>query len=156
MTAGAAEPVLGRVDVNAEISKLVAGLRKVHREKAPQIDLDIQSALQIRADAGDFLELAGNLIDNACKWCRKNVLVTARASNTAGRGGLQFVGADDGPGIPPGAADGLLQRGTRLDENTPGHGIGLAIVSDIAQSYGGEITIAQSDLGGAEITVVIP
>ncbi|MDH3532082.1 MAG: sensor histidine kinase, partial [Gammaproteobacteria bacterium] len=50
----------------------------------------------------------------------------------------------------------LLQRGTRLDESTPGHGIGLAIVKDIARSYGGQLTIKRSDLGGAAITVSIP
>ncbi len=44
----------------------------------------------------------------------------------------------------------------RLDESTPGHGIGLAIVKDIARSYGGDLTIQVSDLGGAEIKVTIP
>jgi len=155
-TAAAGGPVLGRVDVNAEIRKLADGLRKVHLDKTPEIDLDIQPALQIRADTGDFLELAGNLIDNACKWCGARVVVTARSSRAPGSGGLQLIVADDGPGIPPEAVDRLLQRGARLDESTPGHGIGLAIVSDIAHSYGGKITIAQSDLGGAEVTVIIP
>ena len=61
--------------------------------------------------------------------------------------------SDDGPGIPQDAADALLQRGMRLDESTPGHGIGLAVVKDIAHSYGGQLAIAKSDLGGAEITV---
>jgi two-component system sensor histidine kinase PhoQ len=63
---------------------------------------------------------------------------------------------DDGPGIPEEAADALLERGTRLDEATPGHGIGLAIVRDIAKSYGGTLRIARSALGGASITVDIP
>jgi signal transduction histidine kinase len=64
--------------------------------------------------------------------------------------------ADDGPGIPQDAADALLQRGMRLDESTPGHGIGLAVVKDIAASYGGQLSIKQSKSGGAEITVSIP
>jgi signal transduction histidine kinase len=63
---------------------------------------------------------------------------------------------DDGPGIPEDSVEALLNRGTRLDENTPGHGIGLAIVKDIARSYGGRVTIAKSDLGGAEVVVTIP
>jgi two-component system sensor histidine kinase PhoQ len=64
--------------------------------------------------------------------------------------------SDDGPGIPEDAAAALLQRGMRLDEATPGHGIGLAVVKDIARSYGGQLSIQESKLGGAEITVSIP
>jgi two-component system sensor histidine kinase PhoQ len=64
--------------------------------------------------------------------------------------------ADDGNGIPADAVDALLQRGTRLDETMPGHGIGLAIVAEIARSYGGEISIKRATLGGAEIIVAIP
>ncbi len=64
--------------------------------------------------------------------------------------------SDDGPGIPAEAAEALLQRGMRLDESTPGHGIGLAVVKDIAHSYGGRLAIQTSDLGGAEFMVTIP
>ena len=63
---------------------------------------------------------------------------------------------DDGPGIPEQAAQALLKRGTRLDESTPGHGIGLAIVREIAASYGGTLEIGESRLGGASIRVSIP
>ncbi|MGI9220073.1 MAG: ATP-binding protein [Woeseiaceae bacterium] len=147
---------LVRIDVDAELQKLVAGLAKVHHAKAPNIQLSVSGQSVLRGDAGDFLELAGNLIDNACKWCRSIVVVTATSFNSDVAGGLRLVIADDGPGIPESAADELLQRGTRLDESTPGHGIGLAIVKDIVHSYGGEITIGSSDLGGAEIVVTIP
>jgi len=82
---------------------------------------------------------------------RQNVRVTIRPleeANVAG-GGLRLMVEDDGPGIPEQAADALLKRGMRLDESAPGHGIGLSIVKDIAASYGGEITIAPSELGGS-------
>jgi two-component system sensor histidine kinase PhoQ len=69
---------------------------------------------------------------------------------------MELTVADDGPGIPDDAADALMQRGMRLDETTPGHGIGLAVVKDIAKSYGGKLSIGRSDLGGAAITVSIP
>jgi two-component system sensor histidine kinase PhoQ len=144
-------PRLSRVDIAGELKKLVEGLKKVHHAKAPNIDLTIDSQACMRGDTGDFLELAGNLIDNACKWCDSRVAVTVTAA-----GGMRLTVADDGPGIPADAAEALLQRGTRLDESTPGHGIGLAIVKDIAHSYGGELTIGHSGLGGAEITVSIP
>ncbi len=151
----AVRPALARVDIAGELKKLVEGLKKVHHQKAPNIALTFDSQANMRGDTGDFLELAGNLIDNACKWCTSRVNVTVAAANKT-VGGMRLTVADDGPGIPAEAAEALLLRGTRLDESTPGHGIGLAIVKDIAHSYGGELTIGQSDLGGAEITVSIP
>ena len=106
----------------------------------------------------DVLELAGNLLDNACKWCKRRVAITVEPSSGPQglRGGMRLAVDDDGPGIPEEAAEALLERGTRLDEATPGHGIGLAIVRDIAKSYGGTLTIGRSSLGGAKITVDIP
>ena len=150
--------VLSQVDVGTELERLVDGLRKVYSEKNPAIDVELDNPVQFRGDTGDFLELAGNLVDNACKWCESKVNIRVNASDSSADkpGGMVMVIADDGPGIPPNAVDALLRRGTRLDESTPGHGIGLAIVKDIARSYGGDLTIGRSDLGGAEVTVSIP
>lgn len=150
--------VLKAVPVEQEVTRLIDGLRKVYHDKHPDFDVRIEPGMQFRGDTGDFLELAGNLLDNACKWCDQRVRFTAVPSAGA-RGiasGMVLTVSDDGPGIPQDAADALLQRGMRLDESTPGHGIGLAVVKDIAHSYGGQLAIAKSDLGGAEITVSIP
>ncbi len=146
--------VLGPVPVAQEVERLVNGLRKVYHDKQPEIDADVSPAASFRGDTGDFLELAGNLLDNACKWCKGKVSITVRPS--ADSGGMRLAVDDDGPGIPEDAAETLLERGTRLDEATPGHGIGLAIVRDIAKSYGGSLTIGRSTLGGARFTVDIP
>ena len=134
---------------------IVDGLRKVYHDKDPRIDSEIAGGMLFRGDKGDFLELAGNLLDNACKWCNSRVVVKVRPGNDAATG-MQLTVEDDGPGIPIDAADALLERGTRLDESTPGHGIGLAVVKDIAESYGGTLSIKKSDLGGAGITVTLP
>jgi two-component system sensor histidine kinase PhoQ len=150
--------VLQSVHVEQEVTRLIDGLKKVYHDKAPEFEVSIESGTQFRGDTGDFLELAGNLLDNACKWCEKKVRVsvvpTVGASAIAS--GMVLSVSDDGPGIPQDAADALLQRGMRLDEATPGHGIGLAVVKDIAQSYGGQLSIQESKLGGTEITVSIP
>jgi two-component system sensor histidine kinase PhoQ len=150
--------VLQSVDVEKEVTRLVDGLKKVYHDKSPVFETNIQSGMQFRGDTGDFLELAGNLLDNACKWCEKNVRISIVPSVGARAiaSGMVLTVADDGPGIPQDAADALLQRGMRLDESTPGHGIGLAVVKDIARSYGGQLSIKQSKSGGAEITVSIP
>lgn len=149
--------VLTVVPVRREVERLVDGMAKVYHDKAPVIETYVGEGARFRGDKGDFLELAGNLLDNACKWCRHRVTISVRSSaaDPAGRGLVLSV-ADDGPGIPEDAAEILLQRGTRLDESTPGHGIGLAVVKDIAESYGGKLSIGRADLGGAEITVTLP
>ena len=145
--------VLSLVPVAIEVRRLVAGLKKVYHEKSPAIDAVVEDGLEFRGDKGDLLEIAGNLLDNACKWCQGRVRLTARRS--AG-GELLLVVGDDGPGIPEEAADALLERGTRLDESKPGHGIGLSVVKEIAESYGGRLEIGRSALGGAEFRVTIP
>lgn len=154
--AATASDVIGATPVamEAEVTRLVDGLCKVYSEKEPTIDVSVTDDAEFRGDTGDFLELAGNLLDNACKWCKSRVLLTIRPANLDG--GLAMTVADDGPGIPQDAAEVLLQRGMRLDESAPGHGIGLAVVRDIAQSYGGRVSIGSSELGGAAIEVIIP
>jgi two-component system sensor histidine kinase PhoQ len=142
------------VPMKTQLSRLVGGLAKVYSDKGPTINIDVTEDAEFRGDTGDFLELAGNLLDNACKWCDSEVSLTIRPADADG--GMVMTVVDDGPGIPQDAADALLQRGTRLDESAPGHGIGLAVVGDIARSYGGEISVGKSVLGGAEVTVTIP
>jgi two-component system sensor histidine kinase PhoQ len=155
-TAATASDAIGATPVamEAELLRLVDGLGKVYREKNPSIDLSVTEDAEFRGDTGDFLELAGNLLDNACKWCDSRVSLTIRPVNASG--GMRLTVDDDGQGIPDEAAEALLQRGTRLDESAPGHGIGLAVVREIANSYGGSISIAGSGLGGASIAVDIP
>ncbi|HNP64101.1 MAG TPA: ATP-binding protein [Woeseiaceae bacterium] len=157
-TASKERHVLQAVQVETEIARLVDGLQKVYRDKAPQITVKVSPGMQFRGDSGDFLELAGNLLDNACKWCKHRVEVTVLPSRAspAVSSGMVLTVSDDGPGIPKESADTLLERGMRLDESTPGHGIGLAVVNDIARSYGGTLSIEQSKMGGAQITVSIP
>ena len=149
----AAAIVATPVPMETQLSRLVDGLAKVYSDKNPTIDTSVTEDAEFRGDTGDFLELAGNLLDNACKWCDSQVSLTIRPANA--EGGMVMTVADDGPGIPQDAADALLKRGSRLDESAPGHGIGLAVVRDIAHSYGGEVCVGKSVLGGAEITVTI-
>jgi two-component system sensor histidine kinase PhoQ len=148
---------LSLIPVEAEVTRLVGGLKKVYHDKGPVIETDISSGMQFRGDTGDLLEIVGNLLDNACKWCQSRVRLTARpAAGAQSGGGMLLVVADDGPGIPADAVESLLQRGTRLDESTPGHGIGLAVVKELAESYGGTLEIDRSEMGGAEFRVTIP
>jgi two-component system sensor histidine kinase PhoQ len=104
-----------------------------------------------RGDEGDLLEVVGNLADNAYKWARSRVQVQAH-NRSAGREFILRV-EDDGPGIPPDQVERVRLRGVRADASTPGHGLGIAVVQEMAELYGGELVISRSDLGGAAVEV---
>ena len=92
------------------------------------------------------------MLDNACKWCRTRVRISA----TFSEGRLALSIEDDGPGIDEADAERVLQRGTRADQSVPGYGIGLAVTRDIVEAYDGRVIIGRSALGGALVTLVLP
>lgn len=129
------------------LRRLLTTMDKVYADKKLQLECLVDDEFSARLDEGDALELLGNLIDNACKWAHHQVQVQAERSE----GGIYLTVDDDGPGIPE--PDRVLGRGQRGDERMPGHGIGLAIVQDIALAYRGEVRIEISPLGGARFVV---
>jgi signal transduction histidine kinase len=121
------------------------------------IEVDMPDDVRFAGDRGDLFELSGNLLDNACKWCRSRVRLSARRElDTLGRVRIRLATEDDGSGVAPGDRERILERGTRADEHVDGQGLGLAMVREIVALYGGEITIGDSALGGARIEVVLP
>jgi two-component system, OmpR family, sensor histidine kinase PhoQ len=101
--------------------------------------------------------MLGNLLDNACKWCRERVRLTAAADEAAGpRERLLVSIDDDGPGIATADRERVAHRGVRTDESVPGHGLGLAMVRDTVELYGGHLAIETSALGGARVTLRLP
>jgi two-component system sensor histidine kinase PhoQ len=145
------------VDVNQLAVDLRAALLKVYGGKDLSLELAIQPESQFVGDRGDFTELLGNLVDNACKWCRSRVRVTVTIDEHAGgRERLNLVVEDDGPGISEEDRARVLQRGVRTDESVPGHGLGLAMVHDTIDLYGGSLNIDASPLGGARFSLRLP
>ena len=134
------------------VERTIKALAKVHAEKHIETEVAIDPALRFRGDEGDLLELLGNVLDNACKWCRSRV----RASAAFREGQLVLTVEDDGPGISDADVQRVLERGNRADQSVPGHGIGLAVTRDIVEAYGGRIVIARSGLGGASVTLLLP
>ncbi|MFO7592453.1 MAG: ATP-binding protein [Pseudomonadota bacterium] len=132
--------------------RLLATLEKVYRNKAIRVEKALDVSAHFRGNEGDLMELLGNLLDNAWKWTDSGIWLTV------GREGkqLQIRVEDDGPGIAPERAEAVLARGVRLDETTPGHGIGLPMVRDIIEAYEGKLTIERSDHGGACIRITLP
>jgi two-component system, OmpR family, sensor histidine kinase PhoQ len=151
---------LGQAPV--QVLPLVADLRvamlKVHARKDLRIDIDVPPEPGFLGDSGDILELLGNLVDNACKWCRARVLVSAALDPTRELPRrLSIVVEDDGPGIAPENRARVIERGVRADEHVPGHGLGLAMVRETAGLYGGKFFIDDSAaLGGARVELQLP
>ncbi|WP_295388477.1 ATP-binding protein [uncultured Thiodictyon sp.] len=137
------------VAVAQAVGRLVASLAKLHAERQVEVAVGVAADLSFRGVEGDLLEVLGNLLDNAYKWCSARVAVGGRRE----AGVLLLWVEDDGPGIPAAHARAVLERGARADLATPGHGIGLAVVREIAIAYGGELEIAASPLGGALVRV---
>jgi two-component system sensor histidine kinase PhoQ len=133
------------------VERLGSALAKVHAEKPVELQVEVDAGLRARVDEGDLTELLGNLLDNAFKWCVRQVRVRAALRDDA----LTIHVEDDGPGVEQSRAQEVLQRGGRADESVPGHGIGLAVVRDIVAAYDGRIDIARSDLGGARVAVTL-
>lgn len=149
----------GSVAVFPEIIALLDGLDKVYRGKGVSAEIDSDESLEFYGDKGDLVELLGNLLDNAYKWSQSRVLVTAHAlpfTAPQRKPGILLRIDDDGPGIPAEQSAAVTERGTRLDEATPGTGIGLAVAADLVGLYGGALSIESSDLGGARVSVTIP
>jgi two-component system sensor histidine kinase PhoQ len=146
------------VSVLPLLGDLRAALLKVHAGKDLRIDIDAPAGLGFLGDSGDILELLGNVVDNACKWCRSRVLVSARLDpDRALSRRLSIVVEDDGPGIPQELRTRVIERGVRADEHVPGHGLGLAMVRETVAIYGGQFFIdASAALGGARIELRLP
>jgi len=137
--------------------KLIGAMQKVYADKALQIENRIADDLACQCDEGDVLEVLGNLLENACKWCRQQIRISAKP---LAAGGVEICIEDDGPGIPAEVRQQVLQRGQRADPTTAGHGIGLAMVHEIVLLYGGQLkiesSIESSALGGTAIYVQLP
>ena len=145
------------VEVAQVAAELRATLLRVYAGKDLVIELVVAPAAQFVGDRGDLTELLGNLLENACKWCRTRVRFSASTDEAAQpRERLCLVVEDDGAGISADDRARVLQRGVRADEKVPGHGLGLAMVHDTVDLYGGKLTIDASPLGGARFTVRLP
>ena len=142
------------VPLQPVLERLIRTLDKVYRDKQVQVALDLDSGATFYGDAADLTEVLGNLLDNAYKYCAGRVRVGARCTTEGSPGqGLEITIEDDGPGIDPAMIDTVLQRGKRMDETVPGHGIGLSMAREIIAVYAGELEIGCGRLGGALLRV---
>ena len=146
-------PARMRTAVAPRIADLAAAMQKIHADRAIAIATTMAPDLAVACEPQDLDEMTGNLLDNAFKWARRRVEVTARHD---GQRSVVLTIADDGPGVPPNQLDEIVQRGARLDESAPGFGFGLPIARELAELYGGELTLAASPAGGLSAALRLP
>ena len=133
-----------------DIQSLAETMSRLYDDKGLSIETHIQGPRLLRFDQSDFMELTGNLMDNAAKWARSRVELDFFADAEH----LRLTIEDDGPGVEKHKCQELLERGNRADEHRPGHGLGLAIVNEIVDLYGGRIQLDRSSrLGGLRVVV---
>ena len=145
---------LGETTPVAEVlDELAVMIEQVFRDKNVEIDWRAPDNLSFLGERQDLQEILGNLIENAAKFSKRRVRVSAGGS---GLGPLSLGVVDDGPGLPADQRDTVMQRGARLDESAPGSGLGLSIVDDLTRAYGGRLNLADSDMGGLKAVLELP
>jgi len=139
------------VHVSKVVERLLRTLDKVYHEKQVATEVALDAAIRFIGDEADLTEILGNLLENAYKYCRHSVRVVVRSA--AHNDGLEILIEDDGPGIAKQQMAAVLQRGTRMDESVPGHGIGLSMANEVIALYGGQLSIDSSTLGGVLLRI---
>ena len=152
--AAARAQLLGeRTPIAEVLDELAVMLERVFESRSVEIDWRAPDELGFRGERQDLQEILGNLMENACKWAKRRVRISA---GPTGLGQMVVVVEDDGPGLPEEQREAALERGARMDETTPGSGLGLSIVVELTRAYGGKITLADSDMGGLKVLLELP
>ncbi len=144
------------IGARAEVAPVLEAIRRtllaIHRDRDLSIEVAVPAGAAIEGERHDIEEMLGNLMDNACKWAKTRVAVDVAEAE----GQLIIRIEDDGPGLKPAKRKAALERGQRLDEAVPGSGLGLSIVRDLADSYGGALTLENARLGGLAAVLRLP
>lgn len=147
------------VPVADVVDGLARTMEKIHRDRGLGVTADVPAGVTFRGERHDLEEMVGNLVDNACKWADRRVLVTVRpesAETSADRAFFTVAIDDDGPGLSADEREAVGRRGRRLDETKPGSGLGLSIVAELAGLYGGKLVLDAAPLGGLRAILRLP
>ena len=142
-----------RTPVAPLLDELARTLDRIYGRRGVDIDVDAPADLAFLGERQDLLEMAGNLLENACKYGRTEVCARA---HDLGPGAWRLVIEDDGPGLDPAEREAALKRGQRLDESAPGSGLGLSIADELARAYGGALRLDRAELGGLRVELTLP
>jgi len=157
----AARPtIIGTVtEVASVIEALQRTMEKIHRGRGVIIEVKADTSAKFRGERQDLEEMAGNLVDNACKWASSRVFIEVLVERPAAPGVapmLRIMVDDDGRGLSAAERAKVSRRGQRLDESKPGSGLGLSIVIDLAALYGGNLSLGDAPIGGLRAELLLP
>jgi signal transduction histidine kinase len=138
--------------LNNAVLRGVSVLRKTPRGELLNWRVDLLEQIDVDVDQHDLIELIGVLLENATKWARQDILVKAQVD---GNDAVLEV-SDDGRELTDAEIVRLGQRGTRLDESAPGHGLGLAIALEVVRLNGGSIVLSRATEGGLRVNARLP
>lgn len=142
-----------RTSVAEVLDELSRTLERIFQDKGVEIDWDAPDDLWFLGERQDFMEIAGNAMENAGKFGRRKVRVRAAPE---GPERMRLTVEDDGPGLTPEQREEVVRRGARLDESAPGSGLGLSIIDELARAYRGSLSLGDASLGGLSVSVDLP
>jgi signal transduction histidine kinase len=131
--------------------KLISVLSPVTAARGVAWQVDLDEEMTVDMDPADLAEALGNVLDNATRYAKSMIRVTAARE----AGGLRLDVEDDGPGVEEAALPAIAARGVHLVDDE-GTGLGLAITADILSAYGGAITFSNAATGGLKVSLSLP
>ncbi|GAL02698.1 ATP-binding protein [Photobacterium aphoticum] len=151
--AGAANILAAKTAPSPRVDAISMAMDKVYAHRGVVLVNELDSELMVAVEKRDLDEIIGNVIENGYKWAHGLIRVHHRDENAQT---LCIIVEDDGPGIDDDGYESVLKRGVRLDETTPGTGLGLNIVHELTHSYRGKLTLSRSSLGGLKVELLLP
>jgi signal transduction histidine kinase len=142
---------LQRTSLDDALNRTLAVVERTHAGEALEWVLET-APLTVDIDSNDLIELLGVLLENAGKWARGTVHISTRAVGDV----AEITIADDGPGLDDEQLAALGQRGQRFDEIGDGHGLGIAIATNIVALNRGTISFARGANGGLAARLQLP
>lgn len=156
--AATAGTLTAATEVRPVMEALTRTLLRINRDRNIEVEVSCPGGLMFRGEKQDLEEMLGNLLENAFRFAKRRIVIAAEPLPVGGeeRGMFRLTIADDGPGLSGKERRMALQRGRRLDESTPGSGLGLSIVSEIAAMYHGELKLGRAAAAGLEAVLLLP
>jgi two-component system osmolarity sensor histidine kinase EnvZ len=146
---------LGEASAPTDMAQFIEELRADLEREGHQATVTFHGPPVVTVRPAAFKRCLANLVSNAGRFA-KSISITGYRDHRY----LTITVDDDGPGIPAAMREEVFKPFLRLDDarnqDEGGSGLGLSIARDIARSHGGDITLADSPMGGLRATVKVP